>query len=747
MEVRAPVVDESGQRIGELVVSQLPNRSECPGWDGPVAEVAEGGTYRFSVELLAQPAEVILEPSSELFSFDTPSCLTGRLMPRQHVGRIRVEIAVPGTAVVGTTELSVTPTKLEYATEYHYMLEGVASVATEALLQGFSPAALALRQDTASRPSLMYQQFAFLHARLRSRELRNALAVVIASPHRSWQSEAEAVGAGRPLPGSSQLGRALARPGPRVGTNGRLRVRTVPRAIERSRTDATFDSVPNRFVKYALQRWRALAQQLLDRMEQPQLRQTGPLRRGVRAARETITELDHVLATPFFAQVGRLDVFPSANQVLHKQEGYRQVFQTFALAEVGAGLSMDWAIDDAFSASQRNVATLYEYWTFLQLVDVIGEVCGASRTVEALAVAADGLSLGFRQGTKGGVRWETTARDRELEVEVFFNRTFVSSTSRDSETSWSRAMRPDCSVRVRPRTLLPDVEAGALDVWLHFDAKYRVERVREQFDSEMPDAPSAAAEAEAAERVGVSKREDLLKMHAYRDAIRRSAGAYVLFPGDHSAAPFREFAEPLPGLGAFVLRPAEAGSAAGRDALRDFLGDVLEHVADRASQHERDRYWRAIVRSGPPDDAKAGRDFPPLSVPPRDALVVCVTVDPAGFEWIARTGLLVMAAAHNDAHLRPDGDELRADWVILGGADVPPSLWTREGAWWVQQAGDLVALGYPGPLVQAYLATRVVRAPDQLDWLADVDFTYVSAWRGERAGPGCVMTWADLAGG
>ena len=49
-------------------------------------------------------------------------------------------------------------------------------------------------------------------------------------------------------------------------------------------------------------------------------------------------------------------------------------------------------------------------------------------------------------------------------------------------------------------------------------------------------------------------------MHAYRDAIRRSAGAYVIYPGDEERTPFMEHHEVLPGLGAFPLRPGATGA-------------------------------------------------------------------------------------------------------------------------------------------------------------------------------------------
>ena len=63
----------------------------------------------------------------------------------------------------------------------------------------------------------------------------------------------------------------------------------------------------------------------------------------------------------------------------------------------------------------------------------------------------------------------------------------------------------------------------------------------EQFDAAKNLGHDAAAEAESVERLSRSRREDLLKMHAYRDAIRRTAGAYVLFPGNESVSPYREF--------------------------------------------------------------------------------------------------------------------------------------------------------------------------------------------------------------
>ncbi len=80
-------------------------------------------------------------------------------------------------------------------------------------------------------------------------------------------------------------------------------------------------------------------------------------------------------------------------------------------------------------------------------------------------------------------------------------------------------------------------------------------------------------------------------MHAYRDAIRRTGGAYVLYPGNSAHEPFRSnFHEILPGLGAFSIRPANSGKAIGITVLSEFLDKVIDHLSNRTTAHERSRY-------------------------------------------------------------------------------------------------------------------------------------------------------------
>ena len=83
------------------------------------------------------------------------------------------------------------------------------------------------------------------------------------------------------------------------------------------------------------------------------------------------------------------------------------------------------------------------------------------------------------------------------------------------------------------------------------------------------------------------RKEDIWKMHAYRDAIRRSAGAYILYPGTGSFEK-RGFHEILPGIGAFAINPTKYSQ--GVEDLKKFLKEVVEHFLNRTSQREKMAY-------------------------------------------------------------------------------------------------------------------------------------------------------------
>ncbi len=249
-------------------------------------------------------------------------------------------------------------------------------------------------------------------------------------------------------------------------------------------------------------------------------------------------------------------------------------------------------------------------------------------------------------------------------------------------------MRPDYTLSLWPAEFsAEEAEAQELMVHVHFDAKYRVDSLRGLLGR--PPGPAAASvqadameatltEEKQAQRRGQYKRADLLKMHAYRDAIRRSHGAYVLHPGDE-AKELRGFHEVLPGLGAFALRPG-----GGTAALATFLRDVVAQVCNRASAGEQQSY--ALMHNDQTREPAAPlyRVFPERQAggaqrhqPPQHTWVLvgwCKSAEHLG--WIRQRGLYNFRMNDNRGSLALSPEVAGANYLLLHGAGgvVQPGL-------------------------------------------------------------------------
>ncbi|MFI5893039.1 DUF2357 domain-containing protein [Actinoplanes sp. NPDC051513] len=709
------------------MVSELPS-GPPPAVNGSVALI-EGQRYWYELHGVDQVSRI--EPA-ELFDPDDVSLGHGRIAPGQSVGTI--VIVVYSNSAILSAVVDVVPAKLTQRDEYRQMLSDITKHAAEAVLQGFAPAALEAAIANHST-DLLYQRFVILDSHLRSDEFEAVLGQILGDPHLEWRAVGERQSPGSAYPVGPAFGRALGAPGPRrpwLQGRGRPALSTMPTMLERSRHETTVDTAPNRFVKYALETWRALARQLRDGLVRDDLRLVpGPMRRGKQAADEAIEILDDILNRPLFRQVGRLDRFPSSSQVLLRRAGYRQLFHMFVLIDAGLELPWDSDADDVYNPTLRNVATLYELWSYLTLVDVVGEVCGQRQTAQAFTPSANGLSLRLMTGVESALVWSTTRRGRPLEVRLMFNRQFTAGNG-----SWTAPMRPDCSILIRPLPLA-SARAEELDVWVHFDAKYRVSGAA-PIDFSVEDEDGVISR-------GAAKRDDLLKMHAYRDAIHRTAGAYVLYPGDVTVDR-RQFSEALPGLGAFPLRPGAEG-AYGVEEISIFLTGVLDHVADQATQHERERFWRARIYAAPAQEHPRLPPAPFLDRPPADTDVLVGYVRGSRHRaWIDQTRSYNVRADNRTGALHLGSRELSARLVLLyEEVRSVPRIFelARAGEWRAVDRQELIGTGYPEPRGLLYLVTSLDVVADPPAWLTDVAIDALKPASAARGAPFAV-TWLDL---
>src|SRR5690606_13971994 len=144
------------------------------------------------------------------------------------------------------------------------------------------------------------------------------------------------------------------------------------------------------------------------------------------------------------------------------------------------------------------------------------------------------LNLTLKQGQHIALSGIYDKANRDLNVRFNYNRSFQGRQDYPGSGSWTTTMRPDYTLSFWPVGISEaEAETQELIVHIHFDAKYKVANMAEllQKQSEL-DEDQELDQEKTQNRKGIYKNADLLKMHAYKDAIRRTGGAYVLYPGE-----------------------------------------------------------------------------------------------------------------------------------------------------------------------------------------------------------------------
>jgi hypothetical protein len=273
--------------------------------------------------------------------------------------------------------------------------------------------------------------------------------------------------------------------------------------------------------------------------------------------------------------------------VLHKRAGYREIFEAWLQFHIAASLSWEGSAD-VFDAGRRDTDKLYEYWLFFQLLDVMSAELGLPmpRPDELISESAGGFLLQLKAGRNFVHEGETHAGVQPLTARFSYNRTFSSSNDERTAGSWSVSVRPDFTVSFWPAEIDAELaEQLHLVVHLHFDAKYRV------------DEPSE----DGVELLSSFRREDLFVAHTYRDAIRRSWGAFVIYPGDDGVPTLHHPRfDAMPAIGAFPVKPTVDGQPSGIEAIGRLIKSVLQYFGESFTSRERLRHaaWMESGRGG-----------------------------------------------------------------------------------------------------------------------------------------------------
>jgi predicted component of viral defense system (DUF524 family) len=582
-------------------------------------QLREAGRYEYEVDCGSDPRDLRLRQRSQprlvrRRTLRGNQADAGRIETGNYCGTLLLEIVEgPGDdearPSLATALVEVRSIKLAYRSEYRGMLRSLAEELAALVVDARSSAKLGFHSNFQDRDEAGWfqVQLELLREILEGADFAAALQRILTYPHETLEQELQEIPIDRPFKWTpkavqrlvtSHVRRALPEGHPlRVGAG----LETVASRVLVVRKTPTLDTAENRFLQHALRDFHGF----LVRAGQAFDNASGDWAMPAGLARRLALGVEQWLSRSFFREVGPMETAPLGSPVLQRKAGYREVLRWWLRFRTAAELSWEGG-EDLFRAGQRNVADLYEYWLFFALLKWFRARFASDGAPLAIEDLLDGLDEGSpnlrlkKQTQLGPFSGAYGTSQRKLNAMFCYNRHFEVTLARHEGGSWTRKMHPDYTLTFWPAGLTPEqAEAQELLVHVHFDAKYRVEDVDRLFGNrDMDDA-----DEEDAANPGNYKRQDLLKMHAYRDAIKRSEGAYVLYPGDQLCRDAQHdpaksgadrwphtmwgFHEILPGLGAFALAPDDAGNPQGMDHLERFLDEVLENLCNRAAFRER----------------------------------------------------------------------------------------------------------------------------------------------------------------
>jgi len=625
-------VEEYRDSLFEIDETEAENNGES------TIQILEGKSYSYyfnnkNYQLKTVPRVVTSSPRKDESQ--------GRITPNIYVGSLALEICKTDdlSATIKTIYIEVLPTKLDtisdeqepdidYRENYKQMLKDIADECTELLMQINSPVNQNFEPDFEKDNKTIYQRFVFVKSLISSADFSDAVNKIIYSPGTSWKDTYETIDIRRTRRFTNSVIKQLITGSNRIKYKLNESIDSIPSKIVNTIKIESVDTPENRFFKFVLESFLKFCNDCeshfrANNYTKAQL-EVGAL----------ITSLENYLEVPFFKEISRPNTLKLNSPILQRKSGYREVLNAWILYDLAAKLIWQGG-DKVYKAGKRDIAVLYEYWLFFQLYKLFSDNKKFSFTAVSydkqkisslIEVTKDGLGLKLKSGKETSLVGYYNSEKRKLQFKFSYNRTFEGNTKYQNNAgtepwsskdgSWTKPLRPDYTFSFWP-AMIDETKAEKEDMIVHiqFDAKYKVKHFvinTENKELEEDGEKIDTIEKEKREqRNGIYKNADLLKMHAYKDAIRRTGGAYVLYPGEgkieQTDSKYRGFHEIIPGLGAFAVRPLkkEEGvkNLTGIENVSKFIDDVIDHFLNRASQSERiANYENSIYKNFKTDD-------------------------------------------------------------------------------------------------------------------------------------------------
>jgi predicted component of viral defense system (DUF524 family) len=707
-KIQVPLADGSQVEFSVFSESENP-QSLCLISESEAAEngesplqLMEGYAYEYKIDRGYKLLEI-----PRVVNISRVNKSVGRITPNIYVGSLALEILDENTAEKkGSFSIEVRSIKASYREDYRFMLADITEKCTDLLMQHHSPVTQNFTVDFNKDSETIYQRFAFVKSIIEASEFQEAIHRIHTAPVTKWKEIEEETDIRRVRRIGNTAMKQIASNPSRIKLpqhhSLESKLGSIPTKLKVNSKQETVDTPENRFIKHVLITFFQFCADISNHLDKKS--------RTFKEAVQLQEVLESMLNHSVFKEVAPPASLALNSPVLQRKEGYREVLRAWLMFDLAAKLIWQGG-EDVYRAGKRDVAVLYEYWLFFTLLDLFKEIFNIEPAAieNLIEPTSEGLGLKLKSGKFTPLKGVYDSGNRKLNIKFSFNRTFSGDKDYPLGGSWTKSMRPDYTLSIWPAEMRADIaEEQELIVHIHFDAKYKVAGLYELVGDD--DAEKEKEE----QKQGNYKRADLLKMHAYRDAIRRTGGAYVLYPG-YEPLQKSGFHELIPGLGAFPIRPSRSDN--GTAELKSFIYEIVEHFQDRASQREHLSYRIFDIHKGKNKDTlsepvpsllKEGRILPPDDI----TVLVGFYKDHSHREWIERTGLYNGRMSSNQGSLRLGPAEAGASFLLLhsNGKPITADLWRITGKGpRIFSKEDLIKRRYPNPSQDFYLVFEVAK--------------------------------------
>ncbi|MDA3905867.1 MAG: DUF2357 domain-containing protein [Bacteroidales bacterium] len=639
----------------------------------------------------------------------------GVISPNIFVGTLTLPV-LKEDKEVGNAFVEIQPIKIkgrnnpvnELRNDYRDMMEFITEKCTDLLMQANSPVSHNFETDFEKDNETLYQKFAFIKSIISTDEFSESVHRIVSSPVTQWQETMEQKDIRNIRRFRNSNIKELVKGSNRTHLleNHYLKqygMHSLPGKISKAQKTDTADTPENRFVKFALESFLHFSSVINKKaLKESRLKlESGLLEK----------ELESFLSHSFFKDISRPETLRLNSPVLQRKEGYREVLRVWLMFDLAAKLVWKGG-DDIYKGGKKDIATLYEYWLFFKLLDLFKSVFDIEPTniSELIKETSDGLNLQLKQGKHTALKGVFDTGTRKLNIQFNYNRSFSGQRSYPLSGSWTTTMRPDYTLSFWPGGISEEeAEREELIVHIHFDAKYKVANLTDLLNKESTEALDTEKEDN---RKGIYKNADLLKMHAYKDAIRRTGGAYVLYPGDTSIKK-KGFHEIIPGLGAFPVRPSKTDD--GINELKEFILEVIHHFVNRASQREKIAF-RAydVYKNKPKKEDEVNEALPETygdnrSLIPDDTFVlVGYCKSEKHYNWYLDNGIYNFRMNDSNGSLVLDEKTVKAKYLLLrrNGQAIDVFRIISKGPK-VFSKDKMASMRYPNPGESEYLVIEI----------------------------------------